>query len=157
MNISGTLTSSNSGWHKDWFYLKDCPEYPLPKYTGYSIAEVPANWSYGPPEADVERLLGDCFVVLAKLRNAGVDLATVIGLYHTLGVIPLQRHHLRICQMTPDRAPFVGTMCAPQPPSLDEIQHHVGRAIGKASYSWSPPQVLPMLPHEGLWRSQWGT
>jgi hypothetical protein len=28
-----TLTSSNSGWHKGWFYLRNDPEFALPSYT----------------------------------------------------------------------------------------------------------------------------
>jgi hypothetical protein len=30
-----------------------------------------------------------------------------------------------------------------------EIQRRVVQAIGKASYSWPPARLLPMLPHEG--------
>jgi hypothetical protein len=33
------LTSSNSGWHKGWFYLWNDPEFALLSYTGNSIAE----------------------------------------------------------------------------------------------------------------------
>jgi hypothetical protein len=35
-----TLTSSNSGWHKGWFYLRNNPEFALPSYTGNSIAKL---------------------------------------------------------------------------------------------------------------------
>jgi hypothetical protein len=37
--ISVTLTSSNNGWHKQWFYLQNDPEHVLPAYTGCSIAK----------------------------------------------------------------------------------------------------------------------
>jgi hypothetical protein len=37
--ISVTLTSSNSGWHKEWFYLRNDPEFALPSYIGNSIAK----------------------------------------------------------------------------------------------------------------------
>jgi hypothetical protein len=39
-------------------------------------------------------------------------------------------------------------MTAPEPPSLDEIQHRVSVAIGRASYSLPPPQLLPMIHNE---------
>jgi hypothetical protein len=34
-----SLISSNNGWHKGWFYLRNDPEFALPAYTGNSIAE----------------------------------------------------------------------------------------------------------------------
>jgi hypothetical protein len=37
--IPAPLTSSNSGWHKGWFYLQNDPEHVLPSYTGRSIAK----------------------------------------------------------------------------------------------------------------------
>jgi hypothetical protein len=37
--IPGTLTSSNSGWHKGWFYMQNDPECVLSSYTGCSIAK----------------------------------------------------------------------------------------------------------------------
>lgn len=33
-----SLTSSNNGWYKGWFYLKDDPEHALSTYTCTSIA-----------------------------------------------------------------------------------------------------------------------
>jgi hypothetical protein len=43
----------------------------------------------------------------------------------------------------------VGTMMTPEPPSQKEVQRRVSVAIGKASHSWSPSRLLPMLPNEG--------
>jgi hypothetical protein len=48
--ISVSLTSSNSSWHKGWFYLRSDPEFALPAYTGNSIAESQRNWSDGSAE-----------------------------------------------------------------------------------------------------------
>jgi hypothetical protein len=36
--IPAPLTSSNSGWHKEWFYLRNDPEHALLSYTDRSIA-----------------------------------------------------------------------------------------------------------------------
>jgi hypothetical protein len=33
-----SLTISNSGWHKGWFYLRNDPEFALPVFTGNSIS-----------------------------------------------------------------------------------------------------------------------
>jgi hypothetical protein len=47
-----SLSISNSGWHKGWFYLRNGPEFTLPAYTGNSIAESRRNWSDGPAKTE---------------------------------------------------------------------------------------------------------
>jgi hypothetical protein len=47
--IPAPLTSSNSGWHKGWFYLRNDPEHALPAYTGCSIAKSQRNKADGTP------------------------------------------------------------------------------------------------------------
>jgi hypothetical protein len=79
--IPVSLTSSNSGWHKGWFYLRNDPEFVLPAFTGNSIAESRRSWSNGPAKKQ-EKILRDHWVVLGHLRGAGVTLAEVIGQYH---------------------------------------------------------------------------
>jgi hypothetical protein len=37
--IPVTLNSSNNGWHKGWFYLRNDSEFVLPSYTGNSITK----------------------------------------------------------------------------------------------------------------------
>jgi hypothetical protein len=80
--IPVSLTNSNSGWHKGWFYLRNDPEFALPAYTGNSIAESRRNWSDGPAKKEQERILKDHWVVLRRLRGAGVTLVEVLGQYH---------------------------------------------------------------------------
>jgi hypothetical protein len=63
--------------------------------------------------------------------------------------VPLRRRSLRLCEMIADQAPWTGTGTALTLPSPLEIQHRVAQAIGKASYSWPPVWLLPLLPHEG--------
>jgi hypothetical protein len=79
--IPVSLTSSNSGWHKGWFYLRNDPEFALPSYTGNSIAESQGSWADGPAK-EQEKILKDHWVVLGRLRGAGVTLAEVIGQCH---------------------------------------------------------------------------
>jgi hypothetical protein len=144
--IPVTLTSSNSGWHKGWFYLRNNPEFAPPSYTGCSIAKSQRNWSNGPTK-EQEKMLKFHWAVLGCLRNAGVTLAEVIGQYHARGVVTLRRRPLRLCDMTADRAPWVGTVTTPSPPSPLEVQRRVTQAIGRSSYSWPPSRLLPMLPN----------
>jgi hypothetical protein len=62
-----TLTSSNNGWHKGWFYLRNDPKFALSTYTGNSIAEPRRNWSDGPAKTKQEKILKDHWVVLRRL------------------------------------------------------------------------------------------
>jgi hypothetical protein len=143
------LTSSNSGWHKGWFYLRNDPEHALPAYTGCSIAKSQRNWADDPTKKEQEKILKSHWAVLERLRNAGVTLAEVVGQYHARGVVPLRRRLLRLCDMTADRAPWVGTVTALELPSPLEVQRRVAQAIGRSTYSWPPSRMLPMLPNAG--------
>jgi hypothetical protein len=143
-----TLTSSNSSWHKGWFYLWNDPEFALPVFTGNFIAESRRNWSDGPAKTEQEKILRDHWAVLECIR-AGVTLAEVIGQYHARGVVPLRKRPLRLCEMTADRAPWVGTVTAPSLLSPLEVQRRVAQAIGTSTYLWPPLRLLPMLPNAG--------
>jgi hypothetical protein len=89
------------------------------------------------------------WAVLGCLRNTGVTLVEVIEQYHARGVVSLRRRPLHLCDMTTDRAPWVGTVTAPLPPSLLEVQRRMAQAIGRSTYSWLPSRMLPMLPNAG--------
>jgi hypothetical protein len=80
--IPVTLTSSNSSWHKGWFYLQNDPEFALPAYTGNSIVESRRSWSDGPTKMEQEKMLRDHWAVLRRLRGVGITLVEVAGQYH---------------------------------------------------------------------------
>jgi hypothetical protein len=61
------LTSSNNGWHKGWFYLRNDPEFALPSYTGCSIAKSERNWEDGPTKKEQEKMLKLHWAVLGRL------------------------------------------------------------------------------------------
>jgi hypothetical protein len=143
------LTSSNSGWHRGWFYLRNDPEHALPTYTGCSIAKSQRNWSDAPTKTEQEKMLKSHWAVLGRLQNARITLTEVVGQYHARGVVPLRRRPLLLYDMTADTAPWVGTVTVPELPSPLEVQRCVAQAIGRATYSWPPSRMLPMLPNAG--------
>jgi hypothetical protein len=114
--IPAPLTSSNSGWHKGWFYLRNDSEHALPAYIGCSIAKSQRNWADGPAKTEQEKVLKSHWAVLGRLRDARITLAEVVGQYHARGVVPLRRRPLRLCDMTAERAPWAGTVTAPELP-----------------------------------------
>jgi hypothetical protein len=89
--------------------------------------------------------------VLGRLRGARVTLPTVIERYP-----PEELCHSGGGRFVSARSwpptPWMGTVTAPTLPSPLEIQRRVAQEIGKASYSWPPAHLLPMLPHEGTER-----
>jgi hypothetical protein len=62
-----TLTCSNSGWHKGWFYLWNDPEFALPSYTRSAITKSQRNWADGPTKKEQEKILKHHWVVLGCL------------------------------------------------------------------------------------------
>jgi hypothetical protein len=77
--IPSSLTSSNSGWHKGWFYLQNDPKFALPTFTENSIGQSRRNWSDGPAKTVQEKILKDHCVVLRPIRGAEVSLFDVLG------------------------------------------------------------------------------
>jgi hypothetical protein len=77
--ILSSLTSSNSGLHKGWFYLWNDPEFALLAFTGNSIGQSRRNWSDGPAKTEQEKILKDHLAVLRRLRGAGVNLSDILG------------------------------------------------------------------------------
>jgi hypothetical protein len=94
-------------------------------------------------------MLKSHWAVLGRLWNTGITLAEVVRQYHARGVVPLWRRPLRLCDTTVDRAPWAGTVTAPKPSSLLEVQRRMVQVIGRATYSWLPSRMLPMLPNAG--------
>jgi hypothetical protein len=129
--------------------LRNNPEHALPSYSRCSIAKSQRNWADGPAKKEQEKMLKSHWVVLGRLRNVGITLAEVVGQYHARGVVPLRRRPLQICDMTADRAPWVGTVITPELSSPLEVQRRVAQAIGRATYSWPPLRMLPILPNAG--------
>jgi hypothetical protein len=42
--MATALLKSNKGWHKQWFYLKNDADAPLPVFTSYLIKEPSESW-----------------------------------------------------------------------------------------------------------------
>jgi hypothetical protein len=59
-----TLTSSNSGWHKGWFYLRNDPEFTLPSYTRTPSQSRRGTGQTAPPRRSSKRsssITGPCW------------------------------------------------------------------------------------------------
>ena len=51
------LSTSNKGWHSQWFNLKNDAAVPLPEFTGRLIEEAPEQWrKWDVPEKDKKKI-----------------------------------------------------------------------------------------------------
>jgi len=111
------LTTSNKGWHSQWFYVKNNATAPLPAFTGRYILEAPESWGWG-VQAKEKKHLNGLLVALRTLKERGVKGSGIIGAYHARRVAPLMARTLPLYQMVPE-ASFEGTELANEvlPPS----------------------------------------
>jgi hypothetical protein len=77
--IPSSVASSNSGWHKGWFYLRNDLEFVLSAFTGNSIGQSRRNGSNGPTKTKQEKILKDHWAVLKHLRGARSPCPTSSG------------------------------------------------------------------------------
>jgi hypothetical protein len=67
--MATALSKSNKGWHKQWFYLKNDPDTPLPIFSGHLIEEPLQSWGWGPIDKE-KRRLGDLLKAIVLLKAA---------------------------------------------------------------------------------------
>ena len=87
------LSTSNKGWHSQWFYVKDNVAAPLPVFSRRIIEEVLGSWKWGVPDKDKKRIK-DHLTTLQILKERGVNGSGIIGAYHMRRVVPLMARAL---------------------------------------------------------------
>ena len=65
--LSMHLSTSNKGWHSQWFYVKDDAAAPLPGFTGRYILEAPGSWGWGVP-GKRKKLLNNLLAAIQTLK-----------------------------------------------------------------------------------------
>ena len=74
-------STSNKGWHSQWFYIKDDLSATLPKYSGRLIDEAPEPWQGG-CLTPAKKHLTDLLAAIHSLKVRGVKGSGIIGCYH---------------------------------------------------------------------------
>ena len=74
------LSTSNKGWHSQWFYVKNDAAAPLPVLTGRYIVETPGPWRWG-VTAKGKKHLNGLLAALRTLKDKGVKGSRIIGAY----------------------------------------------------------------------------
>ena len=65
------LSTSNKGWHSQWFYVKNDATTPLLAFTGRYILEAPESWGWGVQAKD-KRHLNGLLTALRTIKERGI-------------------------------------------------------------------------------------
>jgi hypothetical protein len=138
------LASSNKGWQRRWFNLRNDGEL-LPPFSQRVVTAATNAWRHGTPH-ERQKNLGPLLQALEALREGGLTAAGVIAAIHRRRVLPLAERRLSLWEMTPE-ADWEGSRMSPDPLPFDALQWRVSAALGKPD-----PQAfsqLRMRPDQG--------
>ena len=97
--LSMQLSTSNKGWHSQWFYLKNDTTDPLPEFTRCLIKEaLEPRSKWGILEKDKKKIW-DHIATIHILKENGLKGSGVIRAYHARRVAPLMMRALPLYAM----------------------------------------------------------
>jgi hypothetical protein len=139
--IPAILASSNKGWQRRWFYLRNDGEM-LPPFSQRVVTAAADTWRYGTPY-DRQKNLEPLLKALEVLRKGGLTAAGVIATIHRRRVLPLAERRLPLWEMTPE-ADLEGSRMSSDPLPTDILHGRVAVALGKPDVSaFSQPLMRP--------------
>jgi hypothetical protein len=139
--ILAVLASSNKGWQRRWFYLRNDDE-RLPSFSQRVVTVAGDAWRYGTPH-DRQKNLEPLLKALEALRKGGLTAAGVIAAIHRRRVLPLAERRLPLWEMTPE-ADLEGSRMSSDPLPIDVLYGRVAAALGKPDASaFSQPLMRP--------------
>jgi hypothetical protein len=139
--IPAILASSNKGWQRRWFYLRNDGEM-LPPFSQRVVTVAADAWRYGTPH-DRQKNLEPLLKALEALRKGGLTAAGVIAAIHRRRVLPLAERRLPLWEMTPE-ADLEGSRMSSDPLPIDVLHGRVAVTLGKPDASaFSQPLMCP--------------
>jgi hypothetical protein len=139
--IPAILVSSNKGWQRRWFYLRNDGEM-LPPFSQRVVTVAADAWRHGTPH-DRQKNLEPLLKALEVLRKGGLTTAGVIAAIHRRRVLPLAERRLPLWEMTPE-ADLEGSWMSSDPLPVDVLHGRVAVALGKPDASaLSQPLMRP--------------
>jgi hypothetical protein len=139
--IPAVLASSNKGWQRRWFYLRNDGEL-LPPFSQQVVTAATDAWRHGTPH-ERQKNLEPLLQALKVLREGGLTAAGVVAAIHHRRVLPLAERRLPLWEMTPE-ADWEGSRMSPDPLPFDALQWRVSAAMGKPnSHAFSQLQMRP--------------
>jgi hypothetical protein len=139
--IPAILVSSNKGWQRRWFYLRNDGEM-LPPFSQRVVTVAADAWRYGTPH-ERQKNLEPLLKALEALRKGGLTAAGVIAAIHRRRVLSLAERRLPLWEMTPE-ADLEGSRMSADPLPIDVLHGRVAVALGKPDASaFSQPLMRP--------------
>jgi hypothetical protein len=126
--IPTVLASSNKGWQRRWFYLRN-DDGRLPSFSQRVVTVAADAWRYRTSH-DRQKNLEPLFKALEVLRKGGLTAAGVIAAIHRWRVLPLVERRLLLWEMTPE-ADLEGSRMSSDPLPVDVLHGRVVVALGK--------------------------
>jgi hypothetical protein len=96
--IPAILASSNKGWQRRWFYLRNDGEL-LPPFSQRAVTAATDAWRHGTPY-ERQKNLEPLLQALKELREGGFTAAGVIAVFNRRRVLPLAERRLPLWEMT---------------------------------------------------------
>jgi hypothetical protein len=97
--IPAILVSSNKGWQRQWFYLRN-NDGRLPSFSQRVVTATGSNWRWGATRKKQEKL-HPLLEALQRLRDGGLTAAGVVAAIHRRRVLPLAEQRLPLSEMKP--------------------------------------------------------
>jgi hypothetical protein len=125
--IPAILASSNKGWQRQWFYLRN-DDGRLPSFSQRVVTAAADVWRYGTPR-DRQKNLQPLLKALEELRKGGLTAAGVVAAIHRRRVLPLTERRLSLWEMTPG-ANLEGLWMSSDPLPVDDLHRRVAVTLG---------------------------
>jgi hypothetical protein len=139
--IPAILASSNKGWQRRWFYLRN-DDGRLPSFSQRVVIVAADAWRYRTPH-DRQKNLQPLLKALEVLRKGGLTAAGVIAAIHRRRVLPLAERRLPLWEMTPE-ADLEGSRMSSDSLPVDDLHGRVAIALGKPDVgALSQPLMRP--------------
>jgi hypothetical protein len=139
--IPAILASSNKGWQRWWFYLRN-DDGRLPSFSQRVVTAAAENWRYGTPR-ERQKNLQPLLKALEELRERGLTAAGVVAAIHRRRVLPLMERRLPLWEMTPG-VDLEGLQMSLDPLPVDDLHRRVADTVGKLDAgAFSQPLMRP--------------
>ena len=126
--IPAILASSNKGWQRRWFYLRNDGEL-LPPFSQRVVTAATDAWRHGTPH-ERQKNLEPLLQALKELREGGLTAAGVVAAIHRRRVLPLAERRLQLSEMKPG-VDLEGSQMSSASLSADDLRRRVAGTVGR--------------------------
>jgi hypothetical protein len=126
--IPDILVSSNKGWQRRWFYLRN-DDGRLPSFSQRVVTVAGSNWCWGATREKQENLQ-PLLEALQRLRDGGLTAAGVVAAIHRRRVLPLAERRLPLLEMK-SRVDLEGSQMSSAPLSADDLRRRIAGTVGR--------------------------